>query len=118
MGSPLGQSYMKRKLKGHDKFGTARYPSNIKYWKNLSAVGDLTAINPYLATEFSEMRDLGLLEAIEDEELLNFFRLDGELNVHSEYGYLVNEKTALTIAKWWRGHDVGLAAASQFQDSA
>jgi len=26
--------------------------------------------------------------------------------VHAEYGYLVNEKTAHTIAKWWRGHDL------------
>ena len=50
------------------------------------------------------MLELGLLESFEDEEMLNYFRLDDALNVHAEYGYLVNEKTALTIAKWWRDH--------------
>ena len=33
------------------------------------------------------------------------YRLNGELNVHAEYGYLVNEKTAHTIVSWWRGLD-------------
>lgn len=105
MGSPLGQDFMQRKLKGHDRHGVDRYPLNIRRWKNLTAIGDLTAIDPTLANDYGEMRELGLLESIDDEHLLNYFRLDGELNVHSEYGYLANEKTAHTIAKWWRGHD-------------
>jgi hypothetical protein len=54
------------------------------------------------------MVKLGLVDAIQDERILNYFRLDGKLNVHAEYGYLVNEKTAHTIAKWWRGHDPGI----------
>jgi hypothetical protein len=32
--------------------------------------------------------------------------------VHAEYGYLSNEKTALTIAAWWRGHDAGLQVSA------
>ncbi len=108
MGSPLGQRFMQKRVMGHDKTGEERYPKNIRRWKNLTAIGDLTAINPWLATDFAEMLELGVVDSIEDEEVLNFFRLDGELNVHAEYGYLVNEKTALTIAKWWRGHDSSL----------
>jgi len=54
------------------------------------------------------MLELRLVDSIEDQRILNYFRLDGVLNVHAEYGYLVNEKTAHTIAKWWRGHDSGL----------
>ena len=104
MGSPLGQRFMQRKIRGHDKSGRERYPGNIRRWRNLTAVGDLTAINPYLAKSFREMLEAGLVEAIEDEVLLNYFRLNGELNVHAEYGYLANQKTALTVAKWWRGH--------------
>jgi hypothetical protein len=42
--------------------------------------------------------------------VLTHFRLNGELNVHAEYGYLVNDETARTIAKWWRGHDASLRA--------
>ncbi len=113
MGSPLGQRFMQRRIKGHDEQGAKRYPRNIKRWKNLAAVGDLTAIDPFLAEDFAGMLEFGLLESIDDERLFNYFRLNGELNVHAEYGYLVNEKTALTIAKWWRGHDSGLADASR-----
>ena len=106
MGSPLGQHYMQQRLKGGTESGANRYPLNIRRWLNLSAVGDLTALDQKLASNFSEMVDLGLVESIEDGILLNHFRLNGQLNVHAEYGYLVNEKTARTIAEWWRGHDV------------
>jgi len=108
MGSPLGQRFMKKRLKGNDKTGKERYPNNITHWKNLTATGDLTAINPWLANDFAEMLELGLVDSIVDTQMLNYFRLNGELNVHAEYGYLVNEKAALTIAKWWRGHDSSL----------
>ena len=105
MGSPLGQRFMQKIIKGHSRQGRDRYPGNIRRWKNLAAVGDLTAIDPALADNFAEMVTLGVVQLIEDEELLNSFRLNGVLNVHSEYGYLINEKTALTVADWWRGHD-------------
>jgi hypothetical protein len=102
MGSPLGQGYLQRRILGHDKSGPARYPSNIRRWVNLSAVGDMTAVNPYLKNDFGEMLGLGLVEGIEDIEIFNFFRYDGELNVHAEYGYLVNNVTAAVVADWWQ----------------
>jgi hypothetical protein len=102
MGSPLGQSYLRRHLLGHGKSGRDRYPDNIRRWVNLSAVGDMTAVNPYLAEDFGEMLRLGLVEHIEDIEIFNFFRLDGELNVHAEYGYMANRETAAVVANWWR----------------
>ena len=108
MGSPLGQQFMQKRIRGHGRKGAGRYPQNIRHWANLTAVGDLTAINPWLAKVFAEMLELRLVDSIEDQRILNYFRLDGVLNVHAEYGYLVNEKTAHTIAKWWRGHDSGL----------
>jgi len=106
MGSPLGQRYMQRRIKGAGKAGYERYPNNIRHWKNLAAIGDMTALDPFLADDFEEMLELGLLESLEDRSLLTYFRLDGELNAHAEYGYLVNEKTARTIVKWWRGHNI------------
>jgi len=105
MGSPLGQRFMQKRIRGHDKNGRERYPHNIHQWTNLTAVGDLTAIDPWLGKDFAEMLELGVVDSIEDQRTSNYFRLDGKLNVHAEYGYLVNEKTAHTIAKWWRGHD-------------
>ncbi|MGI9237265.1 MAG: hypothetical protein ACR2QZ_07700 [Woeseiaceae bacterium] len=110
MGSPLGQRYMQKRIKGHDLTGVGRYPANVGRWKNLSAVGDLTAIDPRLQNDFGEMLSLGLVESFEDKAIYNYFRLDGVLNVHAEYGYLVNEETARTVADWWRRHDTALVA--------
>ena len=108
MGSPLGQQFMQKRLKGAGQPGYARYPTNIRRWKNLAAIGDLTSLDRVLSDDFDEMLEFGLLESFEDERVLTWFRLDGQLNVHAEYGYLVNEKTARTIAEWWRGHDTSL----------
>ena len=102
MGSPLGQRYIQNRLEGHEKAGILRWPNNIRHWINLSAVGDLTAIDPVLADDFAPMKDMGLVEDIEDRPCFNYFRLNGHLNVHSEYGYLVNEVTARIVTDWWR----------------
>ena len=106
IGSPLGQRYMQKRLKGAKKAGHDRFPNNVRRWRNLAAVGDLTALDRQLADDFVEMLELGIVESLEDEAIHTHFRLDGELNVHSEYGYLVNERTAHTIVEWWRGQDV------------
>ena len=108
MGSPLGQRFMQKRINGHDRSGAKRYPSNIRHWRNLSAIGDLTAIDPELQSDFSEMLELGLLQDFNDDTLSNYFRLDGVLNVHSEYGYLSNTTTARCVAAWWRNHMPGL----------
>jgi hypothetical protein len=109
MGSPLGQRYMQRRIKGNELIGRSRYPGNIRHWKNFAAIGDMTAIDPRLQNDFGEMLELGLVESFEDTRLHNYFRLDGELNVHAEYGYLVNETTAHTVAHWWRRHDPAIS---------
>ncbi len=111
MGSPLGQRYIQKRIKGHSLTGTERYPNNIRQWKNLVAVGDLTAIDPWLANDFSEMLDLGLVDSFVDAQFFSAFRQDGAPNVHSEYGYLVSEVTARTVAGWWRSHDASMVAA-------
>ena len=103
MGSPLGQTYVQRRLLGNSESGAKRYPSNISRWVNLAAVGDMTAVDPVLADDFAGMLKLGLVGSIEDIEIFNAFRLDGVLNEHAEYGYLINKVTAKLIADWWRG---------------
>jgi len=102
MGSPLGQHYIQKRLKGHDAIGPVRYPANIRRWINLAAVGDMTTIDPTLRDDFGAMLDYELLECIDDREVCNWFRLNGELNPHSEFGYLVNEVTARVVVDWWR----------------
>ena len=105
MGSPLGQRYMQKRIRDSQLSGVDRYPHNIRHWTNLSAVGELTSIDPNLGNDFGGLLDLGLVESFHDEELYTWFRLNGVLNVHSEYGYLVSDATARTVADWWRSHD-------------
>ncbi|MDH3430727.1 MAG: hypothetical protein OEQ14_12040, partial [Gammaproteobacteria bacterium] len=49
MGSPLGQRFIQRRLQGYRESGDKRYPQGIRRWINLSAVGDLTSVDPDLA---------------------------------------------------------------------
>jgi pimeloyl-ACP methyl ester carboxylesterase len=101
MGSPLGQRFVQRRLQGYHEVGDNRCPGGIGRWINLAAVGDLTAVDPVLADDFKSMVECGLVSSIEDHELHNYFRLDGALNVHAEYGYLANSVTAGIVADWW-----------------
>ena len=102
MGSPLGQRTIQKRLLCRGAAGEARYPDNIRRWANIAAVGELTAMDKQLANDYGEMVKLGLIESIADYEVYNYFRYDGELNVHAEYGYLVNEVTGRVIADWWK----------------
>ena len=102
MGSPLGQNVIQRSLLGYSESGTARYPANILDWINIAAIGELTAIDMTLNNDFGEMVDLGLVAGIEDRTMYNYYHMDGELSVHAEYGYLVNEVTARIVSDWWR----------------
>jgi pimeloyl-ACP methyl ester carboxylesterase len=111
MGSPLGQRHIQKCLMGYAASGVDRYPANIRHWKNLAAVGDLTSIDPQLMNDFGEVLERGLVDSFEDEEIFNWFRLDGELNVHSEYGYFANDTTARIVADWWRKNDPTINSA-------
>lgn len=110
MGSPLGQRVVQRHLLGAGESGAARYPCNIARWVNIAAVGELTAIDRRLRNDFAQMIALGLVPAIEDHEVFNYYRMHGTLNVHAEYGYLVNETTAGFVIDWWRANSPPAAA--------
>lgn len=101
-GSPLGQNIVQRHLLGVDMKGRQRYPSNIDSWINLAAIGELTAVDRTLKNDFSAMIELGLVPDIIDRDLFNYYHMHGSLNVHVEYGYLVNEVTARAISEWLR----------------
>jgi hypothetical protein len=69
---------------------------------NIAAIGELTAIDRTLKNDFAEMVELGLLNDIDDRDSFNYYHMHGALNVHAEYGYLINEVTAGAISRWWR----------------
>lgn len=101
-GSPLGQTIVQRHLMGSHSPGEDRYPANIRQWTNIAAIGELTAIDRVLKNDFAEMIELGLINDIDDLDSFNYYHMHGTLNVHAEYGYLVNQVTAGAISRWWR----------------
>ncbi len=106
-GSPLGQNLVQRHLRGKGLSGPDRYPANIRRWVNIAAFGELTAIDRRLRNDFAAMVRDGLVSDIEDREVFNYYRMHGTLNVHAEYGYLVNEVTARCVLDWWRANATG-----------
>ena len=104
IGSPLGMNYVQRRLMGHDETGHKKYPTNIHRWVNISAVGDITALDRIFADDFAPMLEQGLIDSIEDhcDEIYNFYRNNEGLNCHRSYGYLVNPAVGEVIADWWR----------------
>ena len=82
-----------------------------RMWRCLEAVGNPhEAVAPVIHVagtngkgSVQAMIRAGLVSDIEDLEVFNFYRMNGRLNVHAEYGYLVNEVTARCVLEWWRG---------------
>jgi len=104
IGSPLGMRFVQRRLVGHSCSGKMRYPGNIRRWTNLSAVGDITALDRRFHNDYRAMLKLGLVELIEDHcgHIYNAYRDDDGLNCHRSYGYLVNPAVGKIVADWWR----------------
>jgi len=104
MGSPLGLSFVQNRLLGSDGSGPERYPANIRRWCNISALGELTALDREFADDFKKMVSLGLVEEIKDyyKGVYNYFRDEQGLNVHRSYGYLVNPVAGRVVADWLR----------------
>lgn len=101
IGSPLGSTYVRKRLKG---FSTTRhqYPGNMTHWENISAHGDMVALDTTLGDNFHKMIEQGLIESIKDHpNVFNYFHGEKGLNVHRSYGYLVNPVVGETIAQWW-----------------
>lgn len=102
IGSPLGMNFVRHRLLGAREQGASRYPANIRWWLNLSAVGEMTALDRVFADDYRAMTELGLVDGIDDEtHLQTYFRGPEGLNVHKCYGYMVNERVAAAVAHWW-----------------
>lgn len=102
LGCPLGMRFVQHRLVDAGVDASIRYPDNIGRWINIASMGDLTALDPYIAGDFEDMVNRGLTESIRDEhrDVYNYFVSTKGLNVHRSYGYLVNEKVGAAIADW------------------
>lgn len=101
LGSPLATRFVRKSIKGADKRGAERYPTNIGRWLNCAARGEMTALHPSLEPFFGGIVEHGLCEALIDRtDIYNPFHADFGINVHKSYGYLVHESVANVVADW------------------
>lgn len=105
LGSPLGMFYVQRRLVGHGESGMRRYPANIHHWTNVSADGDLMALDRHLRNDFHAMLRHGMVRDITDYThgvRTRFATAEGP-NPHRCYGYFFNALVARMITGWMRG---------------
>jgi hypothetical protein len=101
LGSPLATRFVQRSVQGSRGVNAERYPHNVRRWVNLSARGDMTALQPRLKPLYHEMLDLNLIDSIEDfVDFDNFFRSSLGLNAHEAYGYLAQPLLAEIVGDW------------------
>ena len=103
IGSPLGVNFVQHRLRSSHEQGEQRYPNNIRRWKNLSAIGEMTSLDRRMNKDYAPMLAAGLIESITDDiGLETYFRGPHGLNVHKCYGYMANIKTGAVVADWLR----------------
>jgi hypothetical protein len=104
IGSPLGMRYVQKRLVGIEQPHPRRYPGNIRSWVNISARGDLVALDPSLGNDFGNMVTENYIDSIDDRSdcIFNHYRDAQGLNVHKSYGYLVNPVVDKVITDWWK----------------
>ena len=103
MGSPLGLHYVRSRLLSAGRRGPDAYPTNIRRWVNLSAMGDMTSLGVSFGAVFADRVRRGLVEEIlEQNDLLTRYRGPEGLNVHKCYGYMASPVTGRVIADWWQ----------------
>lgn len=103
IGSPLGLNFVRHRLLAAGERGAFRFPDNIRRWENLSAIGEMTALDRHFANDYSAMIKHKLVESITDHtDLKTYFRGEEGLNVHKCYGYMINEAVSAVVADWWQ----------------
>ncbi|MCI0517917.1 MAG: hypothetical protein L0Y45_08805 [Woeseiaceae bacterium] len=103
MGSPLGDSMVRRRLLGAKCKGRMRFPINIMTWYNISAEDDYLCHDNTLADDFKVMLKQRQVSSIRDHRIYNLSVRYGKSNPHSSVGYLMHPRTAQIVADWFNG---------------
>lgn len=100
LGSPLGNSTVKSRLKGASATSLRRFPTNIGEWHNFAAEDDFISQDETVADDFEEMLAAHLLNGIHDHRIVNLAMRNGRSNPHHSVGYLVHPEVAGVVADW------------------
>jgi len=100
LGSPLGDSMVRRRILGAKKKGFERYPSNIVSWHNIAAEDDFVSHDNTLADDYKDMLKQKQVSCIRDYRIYNMCVRYGKSNPHNSMGYLIHPRVAQIVSEW------------------
>ena len=100
LGSPLGDSNIRKRLRGARESSGARFPTNVISWQNVSAEDDYTCHDDTLADDFKRMMSDRYVSVVKDYKVCNHAVRYGCSNPHSSVGYLIHPRMAKIIVDW------------------
>ena len=100
LGSPLGDSMVRRQLLGSDRRGRERFPTNILSWHNVSAEDDYVAHDQTVADDFKAMMKQRQVSSIRDYRIYNLAVRYGRSDPHCSIGYLHHPRVIKIVTDW------------------
>jgi len=100
LGAPLGDTQIRKRLKGAGKKSVATYPTNIISWYNVAAEDDYTCHDNTVADDFKSMLSQRMVSAVQDYHVFNHAVRYGKSNPHSSIGYFIHPRMSKIAADW------------------
>ena len=100
LGSPLGDSMVRRQLLGHGRRGRERFPTNVLAWHNVAAEDDYVSHDPTVADDFKAMMKQRQISSIRDYRIYNLAVRYGRSDPHCSLGYLCHPRVAKVLVDW------------------
>ncbi len=100
LGSPLGDTNIRKRLLGARKKSKNRFPSNVIAWHNVAAEDDYTCHDNTLADDFKGMLQQRVVSAVHDHKIFNLAVRYGKSNPHSSIGYYIHPRVSKILADW------------------
>ncbi len=102
LGSPLGDSMVKKQLMGYGEDGRLRFPTNVIAWHNVSAEDDYFSHDNTVSDDFAAMLGQRQISSIRDYRIYNLAIRYGRSNPHNVLGYLIHPRVARIAGDWLR----------------
>jgi hypothetical protein len=105
LGSPLGDSNVRKRLLGAKQEAELKYPVNVIAWQNVAAEDDYTCHDNTLADDFKIMMKQRVISTIQDYRVFNLAVRYGKSNPHSSVGYYIHPRVSKILADWFCADD-------------
>ncbi len=105
LGSPLGDSSIRKRLMGAKETSDAKFPVNVISWHNIAAEDDYTCHDNTLADDFKQMMQQRIVSAVHDHKIYNLAVRYGKSNPHSSLGYFIHPRTSKILSDWVQDSD-------------